>query len=658
MSDILKSNLLSTDAINGGIAAVFSNLKELLERHCGPYANYALMDRTTSQGLPWKEFTKDGISIVRETRFTHPDSFITEHFANSLRDTVAHIGQHVDEASHDGTTTAMLLYCILAQRLRGHRSSPDGQKILPKAYEAMIGKGVLEALRSRITTDTITVARLMADWDITELQARKFMAFNQSLIASKGDVAMADAITECITYLPDEIKAEQVIRRSPIETAEHVSAVTQPEDFLFFGGLGSYNHRNWHLNTALRMEDAHLYVTENDLVDNSPETEGLVEYLQSHVREGRALEKNLVILNPGHVSSLIINAVTEYNNSVGEDATKATWLHVSTLDSGQTVNFVKAIRLTGGSWQHRKHAAASPEIGVANMFISGVTVYWDQNQIGISNLYTKDPNKLYHPFYKSEEPEHVAYNTMVEDMRTYLRRADDGHVRTAETMKTIEDYTNILRQMMCQKIVDVRVSGAIYDHIATLSVARDAYGAAHVAMTDGVVVGGWTRILNELVLLVAVLETEDLQKPAMSAWHKVASHFMHAVVEVLDITYMPGQYRYPRTVAEGEQSHYYPLDLITRYTINYSHYAASGASPYVYLKLHLPNKETSNSSRPYPPAHVALYRNVDVAEEKADMVANPALLQPAAGFHALFRRLNEVLTKISVMETYVDRASP
>ena len=159
----------------------------VLADHCGPYASDALVIQENPSNMKDKHyaiFTKDGINIVRSIEFISP---IQKH----IQYLVEYIGLRVESLSHDGTTTSMMLFTKLLEYY--FDKIITNEKTKNKAFRNNLKTEILkniEDLKLILNENIITVEKLASDFDISYKEALRFVAHNQAMISSKGDVEL------------------------------------------------------------------------------------------------------------------------------------------------------------------------------------------------------------------------------------------------------------------------------------------------------------------------------------------------------------------------------------------------------------------------------------------------------------------------------------
>lgn len=462
-----------TDQLLQGCDAII----ERLSTHCGYNASHAAIARMAG-GDTLYEFTKDGISIVTALRFT------PGHLGETVRLFAKHIGERVDTACHDGTTTAMLLFALLARQLVWRQSELPAA---PRQRERAL-RQLLVDLTQTIRRVTLTPQELATRLNLPLTQVRYALAYQQALIASKGDHELAAAIAEVLAAQAIELNGQYVIHRAPVEREERVRVIRQDADFVFRGHANpqDFNHA---MHTEYRSDDCDLWMTDNLLIAESPETRALLRWVQSEP----ALERDVVIVCEREVDSRLQQAINVHNLS---HTKKIVVMTVYSNAGGHPTRAATAVYLTQMKGARFSGGLVLDFDGPVDPFIRNVCVRYQAGRVHIGRLYERDGEAL-HPYLRDPKANPV-YTEHVDAMRTAIDNLTKKHLETKSAESVISHLISVYRQMTCQRILDIEVAGATHDNVANYSVAVDAYGAAVSALDHGVVFGGFDHLLRML----------------------------------------------------------------------------------------------------------------------------------------------------------------
>lgn len=269
-----------------------AKIYNLLVDHCGPHATDALVFTDNPNNLKDKHyaiFTKDGINIVRSIEFISP---IQKH----IQSLIAYIGERVDSLAHDGTTTSMMLFTKLVEVYFDKiiKAVENGEIINRRQMKQDIQQR-LTSLMQEFETQVITLERFIKDFEFSEKEAIRFIAYHQAMLASKGDVELSAAIAEVLETLPTELYGLFGYTQSGIETEQRFNVTRDDFDFKV-PVLSNIDDYNYNMNTEFLSEDCDLIISEDGLMKGNMALEVIV----NHIGKYRA-EAYPIILDNGNV---------------------------------------------------------------------------------------------------------------------------------------------------------------------------------------------------------------------------------------------------------------------------------------------------------------------------------------------------------------------
>lgn len=478
----IETNVVEKEAYTRLYDATCQIIYERLSRHCGPLAKNALIiqhdaNRSTKSS---NVFTKDGADIIRSMEFDDP---LSTHVKNQIY----YVGSRIDSIAHDGTTTSMMLFSDMIRTI---------PKVLRDNYTSLQINSIMDRVCDYLTDvlkqRTITIKRLIEDFDITEREARRFIAYNQAMVSSKGDRTIADAIVEVIDNLPVELYGQFTLSQNRLETDKRITVKYDDYDFTIVATTEP-NNLNYNLNTEYFTECCDVLIAENELIYGVPEFDAVLGYISSLIDGTVVLDKDLIIITKSHISQLA-DPIATYNKShkkkviVFAIATGATYI-------GRDMTLA-AILACAGRYPMIDCLDQYGNIQVTDSIIQNVKIHLKDKYVYVSNLYKRD-GEIYHPFFKNKES-FPPYTKMIADIKEFLDADNKGHSKaeTPQRQQQISDFTNIYRRMICQVVCRIEISGTTHDSLADHGVVVDAHGAVLSSLEKGFVLDGFWALFD------------------------------------------------------------------------------------------------------------------------------------------------------------------
>lgn len=501
------SNVITGSDYYTGLIEAAQAASAILHRHCGPFAANAVRAIGIGNGVEIDEFTKDGITIMQACRTTTPQS----EFVKRL---LTFVGQRVDSICHDGTTTSMMFFAQCIEHISAFtKDCPDSDRLTAAA----VCKSLLDTMSEKIEASCVTLPELHSKIRTvrpkqTLQETKRALAYHQAMVSSKGDTELASAISDVVASIPVEMFGSYVINNETFETEKRFRVVQQEFDIGFRSNLGHQDFNNVERGTELKYDDASLIFTSACIVKGSP-VSSFIKALLSTPKMLETMEKlnKHRLLTPdddrfmfnlkpdeNYITGPLVIIAPEISDAVLSDMVNIyrrlypdTPVVYTTIQNSVRLRqfYESAVSATAGVYPvmdtiHTADSLAS--------IIPHVKVEIRHSYCMFSNLYKKDKH-AFHPFYRNKK-KFPFYTTVLNEVITKITQFDKGHVETM-SKSDIQELIMLYRMMCCQKIIDLKVGGTSHDLAANMSVASDAYGAALSSIKDGVVLGGYPKIL-------------------------------------------------------------------------------------------------------------------------------------------------------------------
>lgn len=508
-------NLVEAETLKKDAIEALDKIAAILSLHAGPYAFNSIIGSKYRQHNDIDEFTKDGIKILQHLVVSDDPS---ERLVTRL---ARFVGWAVDGRCHDGTTTSMLLFSLLAKiavekidtRLFSKQSFVSSIMI-KKSMERVLYH--LEKLK--ITPQNVLEKAEELGIQTSELQVKKAIAFHMAMVASKGDRELAEKVAMLVGYMPTKFNNVFTIRPAQMETTTRYKLQKSEYDFSVGGGLILPDLHNYKNGTQFLAEDAVLFITPNDIVDQTYESMFLSAFLMGGA-SGRAtlnaigVEKTwkevsegkrpLVIMSPDIGSSELIYAINEFNKK-NKDAKVIPMRYSSSIMTKQI--FAKSVVYSAGKQMFDDCVGIDTFGCLLGLDKDGVKIHKIGNEIHISGLYEKN-GETYHP-YLGDTENHPEYNTFIADVEEQIEASENNVTNPIFSGEDLVRVIDIYRHATCQEVYNIKVGGLRHEQAANWTVYEDAIGAALSAVNDGFVFGGYGH-LYRLIKSHAICELDD-----------------------------------------------------------------------------------------------------------------------------------------------------
>ena len=474
------TNTITGDDFYNTVADTCAQITDVLEDHCGPYATAALIikDNTGSslKDQHYAIFTNDGINIVRSIEFVSP---VQKH----VRDMIAYIGSRVDALSHDGTTTAMLFFTLLVENYFT-MFIEDGKKgALSKKKLSQDILTVINKVASEFESEMVlTVSKLVESKGITHLEAIRFIAYHQSMISSKGDKELTDAIVEVVETLPKELYGMFSVSQSGMETDKRFTVVRDDFDFVLpvVANIDDMNHL---MNSEYLAESCDLLLSEDDIISGNPTIDIIKQYISNGV-----VDCDLVIIAKSIDATL--QGIISYFNRTSKFKIIPFPMSLYNPYSSK-ITILSALMNTASVYPVAEHIIDK----TLPYLIRGARVHYKKNRrVYISNLYKKDGSQ-YHPSF-TDTKRFPPYTVMVNEIKSVIDDYNSGRVRveTDKDRARLTDYVEIYRRMISADVRNLQLSGMRHDTMADNDVLQDAFGAVLSSIDRGFVFDGYLKL--------------------------------------------------------------------------------------------------------------------------------------------------------------------
>lgn len=478
------------------VLGVSKEISQRLRQFCGPFAAYSINPAKGLNNEIVSDYTKDGISIVDKYRTSNE---VAETFLQQTR----YVGQQVDKACSDGTTTSMMFFARTIYELLLQRQEVSGYiplSVLSKACAQVIDDLEDDLKRYILTFDDLAaeVKESHPDWDDAKIQKAVFksLAFYQAQISSKGDTELAECVAELVENCPKEFLGSYRVTQDKFESDKRLSVVTQEFDYTCAVGKVDTEILNADAYTSYRSSDARLIFIPSDFSLNDPVSDYVLDQIFDRTLLSNKDADTFVLREPfrdkplvlicGGVHSGTPYELAKHNNLRNRENPVIVLPLVGQLKNTKFIlNYYPSI---SGKYNTNDIGIA----GIQGCTIDGVDIHITKSRLYVKNTYKRD-GRDYHPYYY-DDTLFPKYNEQLRELMEFIQ--DTQKLKLTDV--TSNDLTNaisVYREMAQQVIRDLKIGATFHDAIALQSVAQDAVGAAMSTVEHGFILGGYPRLL-------------------------------------------------------------------------------------------------------------------------------------------------------------------
>lgn len=485
----------------------FAQLDAQLLDISGPYARNAFilfnptaqMSNAVTSARGIKLFTRDGRHTLQNIEYASP---IQRYIKD---DVLCFVGEKVDDACHDGTTSSMIFTSAFVSNLIDKRDILDtySETEITTAYNTIVAD-ILAMLKYNFTI-TKEEFFIHGKYLIPNEAIRDF-AYMQAFTSSSGNKEVSQAIADVISTTPEEIWNYALVQKFPLrETDEfHVEATQEKYQASFEVNFLSRQYNNMDMETYYKHNDVDIIVLRSGLYPNGPLYTRLLQYL-----ERAPIDKKTLILVPGTQSTSrnIEMFITEIMKITSKDDSKHIAIAAYDLYADNagclyaldamvakankpllTEEVVMTIIDSGAPFDITKYLvhASTVEIKANWLNIDGIVPTTIPESIGSDVFIPKNINPC--EFYQDYFDNYAWYKEYL------LDQLDKEEHAFQKNSQLIKDIKRGLALMTVVYPMVISVTGKEHDQQMIAHVIDDAAGATLVALKDGMIFNGARKL--------------------------------------------------------------------------------------------------------------------------------------------------------------------
>lgn len=508
---------------------------EVLKSHCGPLSGYALLINHFSAGEDTNPslFTRDGIKIMNSVSFMAP-------LERYLKDLLCYIGERVDGAAHDGTTTSMLWSALLLKEIIENQKSLQNYHLTMFHINTAVNElftGVLEKLK-RYTFNLNRCAGVSQDTKLSEAEkviAGSKVGFMQALSSSGGNVELATAMKQIMERSPAITWEYMTFKNSVNEEGKLFRVRTDPYDFRIACVGDTRNDLTEAYGTEFIRENATVFVSYEAIVQGSMTYEVVMHKFIGNFTQ----DSPLVIIAPKFDMQLI-NFVDDLNKIRGSLNKISLWQYSSNeLYNGKAYNWMLRV-LPAIAGAESFDPDNDDNITDKHLF-KAKKVWWHNTYMEFYGIVPPmEEGSCVHPFYAHFDTAPEFYKGGVETLEHQLEVAKHSH---EANKKVVDTYVEALNLLTTVRRPTLEVGGTTHDQALNLLVAEDVLGAIMSSTTRGFLINGPMALAGAIHDLAAE-QTDKGSTPTEENVAKFKSEILammaHATDDIL-ITVYPAQ---------------------------------------------------------------------------------------------------------------------
>ena len=526
-------NIVTDNEYINSLYDVSSALVKTLNKFCGPYASNVILRVRVGTGKVItdgyenvEEFTKDGIDIVRKLQ---PSVGLATAFNNLA----VHIGKHVENACHDGTTTAMMAFsCIVEQIFHPKKRKQYGLNLSDCRDRILLANAVNEVLNEieeYIDHITFTSESIQNSSECAPTDIRNGIVYHQSLLSSKGDNDLATNMVNLISKFPLDYYQYMNFEIANIE---------RPQKYILIDNPYTFYYKAAYVEKEVVFQDAKQDTIEFDHIDilpiaapfnsNNPELNRIFNFVLKDPKVKTEAFKNLQTLT--HYSQqeqAAVEYIAQLDMEDGSeplmqgrplmllrfvpDTTDCCRLYAPIIKAWNTVYpdtpiFSVCLAMTN-TWGFAREALFVCADKITQQMAIKNDLPWDSSIIrdaGLKiheyNVYLKnffpkdmDENDNTHPSY-TDPNRNPNYTKFKNELLETLENLHTEALRDSSNSARDRELIDIFRWITSKRYYALKIGGTLYDAAGNRSVARDVMGACMSVLKHGFVLSAYPKL--------------------------------------------------------------------------------------------------------------------------------------------------------------------
>lgn len=454
----------------------------------------------------------------------------TDPIANYMKNMIGYAGTRVNTVAYDGTTSTMLILTMAI--LKCLESDVIKSSDIKEACTTMLED--IEKYR-------ITCKDLVED-GLEPSEAYGKIAYHQTMVTAKQDKLLANCMKEIFEITPKELFPFFTHRTSDVETEERFSVHYSKTDAY----LNISVHSNINFNTAMGTQylekDSDLIILEADVAAGVHSYDLLFNHLKETQRPTVVLYDMISadIIKGVHDLNTIDRPITLFKYHSGFDHVTQIPIMLKCLNA---ISGVKPIHMCS-------------EEDVDAFVIKGVRVFANGSILRLDNLFpTMDDTTYVHPWYNvnpDEAPEDIKdavmrYHYLLAEIMIHTERLKKAHTEGDDDQ--YELFVSAAKALIGPRLPVIQIGGMTMDVYAAKSVLNDVQGAISATLDDGFVIDGNLKAIHALKVRASKSDNPaykvlyEVFEELMCIIHDIGGDELHTRIKSV----IPNTYKYDKT---------------------------------------------------------------------------------------------------------------
>lgn len=459
----------------------------VVEPLCGPEAVNSMVIYS-SGGSRFNIYSNDGIHITKSIEFASP---IQEYIA----DTLVYIGERVEKASSDGTSTAILCtaYLLLGLQKRikdiildKYKKSKDNTEFVKSVqYLLNLYSDDLKLILTKIKKELLSFKI-----DLNKVNDKNYseLIYNLAYITSKGNKKLSSYIKEIYKNrdIPVQKFSHYLYMRNQIESKSDIDLLIPEEDVrisVFENKNIGYNYK---LNTALKYDDCNVIIIPGII------SEDRIEFLKSLDKYLNSATKPIIAVSLGFDPNILARMEKSFKDLPFVHCQYVNLNDRFKQNPLELNSILYRAGLNGYNISKNKPADFSDITfeGVKCIIDGGELFIYDENNKYFSNK----ENSILSEAYKNDDPKYKKYSELLKNIEEQIDIIKKSHVMKDKN-SDFREFSRIYKNMICNKLPTIKIGGKTNDHLYLINVIEDVLGTINSALNDGVIIDGILKIL-------------------------------------------------------------------------------------------------------------------------------------------------------------------
>lgn len=470
-------NIIEHDVIKTEMAKVTDLIFDHLKDHYGPFSSFAGLD--SNRPLEDTVFTKDGANIIRAMEFISPQE-------DWVRRSVEYIGNRIEKAAGDGTTSSMMFTCGMLKHMSAgiDQFRPLSYGQLRRAYDELV-----DDVRDGFKAYTMS-AKKGDDYD-PELVHR--LAWMQSYTSSHGDTELADAVAKMFKVSPPSMWSKINFGRRRFESENRFDIIVSKHQYEMEADIWNKSVYNADGGESLEMKNATLIVINDCVACSDVHWDEVVTAISESSREAP-----VVILCHSGIDSTTWGELTSFATHKEEKFKNCYFTVFYSKPVHSMINDFTALQAIGGADVSEYTAGnVNGDMTGRPFMIKGVDVYHKGEKLELDKLYI-DTRPESEDIRNRPQVNDTSLPFFSEFLESIQKRWEglDQFDETRQIQRERLSLERIYNKLRYDKTYTVLIGGNTFDNLAMFDVLDDVLRATIRGLENGITISNNKALYN------------------------------------------------------------------------------------------------------------------------------------------------------------------